>query len=445
MKKHLPVLIIAATLLLQVCMQAQDTWTKKADFGGIGRTCAVSFAIGSKGYIVTGEKYNSGTYVCNKDLWEYDPATGIWSQKADFSGVGRYAAVGFSIGSKGYVGWGLRSPFYYVNDFWEYDPAANTWSQKADLGDSGGREGGVGFSIGSKGYVGTGSNHYLINGERLKDFWEYDPAADKWTRKADFGGSARVSAVGFSIGTKGYIGTGMTESALLNDFWEYNPINDTWTQKAAYGGGVRVSAAGFSVGVKGYIGCGSDAGSTLKKDFWEYSAENDTWTKKADFGGNARNSATGFSIGTKGYIGTGWSTGDTHYKDFWEYNALCVTGDAGLISGASAVCPNQQNVVYTVPPVTNATNYIWSYSGTGATISGSGNSITISFWKHGNFRSSFGIWNRFMRQRDAFAGFPNCHWTKYLDTKSGFSRHRKMEWRWFFNRRQGLSGDRREI
>ena len=41
-----------------------------------------------------------------------------------------------------------------------------------------------------------------------KDFWEYDPATNTWTQKADFGGTTRSVAVGFSIGSKGYIGTG---------------------------------------------------------------------------------------------------------------------------------------------------------------------------------------------------------------------------------------------
>lgn len=54
MKKHLLVFIIAATWLLPGFLQAQDTWTKKTDFGGIGRTGAFGFAIVSKGYIVTG-------------------------------------------------------------------------------------------------------------------------------------------------------------------------------------------------------------------------------------------------------------------------------------------------------------------------------------------------------------------------------------------------------
>lgn len=379
MKKFLISVIIAATWLQQINLQGQDTWTKKADFGGIGRTGSVSFNVGSKGYIVTGEKYNNGAYICNKDLWEYDPATGIWSQKADFGGAGRYSAVGFSIGAKGYVGWGLISPYAYVNDFWEYDPAANTWTQKADLGSSGSREGGAGFSIGSKGYVGTGCNHKISYGARLKDFWEYDPGSDVWTRKADFGGGGRVYAIGFSIVGRGYIGTGLGASSAMDDFWEYNPLDNTWTQKAAFGGGARMSATGFSIGLKGYVGCGANEGATLKRDFWEYSVENDSWTKKADFGGSARNSATGFSIGTKGYIGTGWATGDVHFKDFWAYDADCVTGDAGLISGTSSVCPDEQGVVYSVSPISNATNYIWSYSGTGATISGTGNSISIDF------------------------------------------------------------------
>ena len=379
MTKHLLVIIIAATWLMPACMQAQGTWTKKADFGGIGRTEAVGFTIDSKGYIVTGEKYDNGFYICNRDLWEYDPSNNVWSQKADFGGVGRYSAVGFSIGLKGYVGWGLTSPFSYIGDFWEYDPVANVWSQKADLGSSGIREAATGFSIGSKGYMGTGTNHNNADGIRLKDFWEYNPAKDTWTRKADFAGVARCAAAGFTINSKGYIGTGISETTSLSDFWEYNPLNDMWTQKAAFGGGVRMSAVGFSIGLKGYIGTGFDEGSNLKSDFWEYSVENDSWMKKADFSGATRGNATGFSIGTKGYIGTGWATGDIHLKDFWEYDASCITGAAGLISGASAVCPGQQNVVYTVSPVINATSYIWSYSGTGANISGTSNPVSISF------------------------------------------------------------------
>ena len=65
---------------------------------------------------------------------------------------------------------------------------------------------------------------------RLNDFWEYNPSTNTWTKKADFGGVGRVAAVGFSIGSKGYLGTGQTNDYLaelseetLKVFWEYNP------------------------------------------------------------------------------------------------------------------------------------------------------------------------------------------------------------------------------
>jgi N-acetylneuraminic acid mutarotase len=97
--------------------------------------------------------------------------------------------------------------------------AQNTWLQKTNFGGAG-RESAVGFSIGSKGYIGTGRD---TNGIFLNDFWEYDPVTDSWTQKADMGGSLRQCAVGFSIGAKGYIGTGYTITGYLNDFWNMIP------------------------------------------------------------------------------------------------------------------------------------------------------------------------------------------------------------------------------
>ncbi len=93
--------------------------------------------------------------------------------------------------------------------------------------------------------------------------------------------------------------------ALQKDFWEYDPAANTWTQKADFGGTARYSAVGFSIGSKGYIGTGDDGWSSIAKDFWEYDPAANTWTQKADFGGTARDCAVGFSIGSKGYIGTG--------------------------------------------------------------------------------------------------------------------------------------------
>ena len=52
---------------------------------------------------------------------------------------------------------------------------------------------------------------------------------------------------------------------------------------------------------------------------------------------------------------------------------------AGAITGTATVCQGASSVVYSVPAINNATSYTWAYSGTGATINGSTNSITINF------------------------------------------------------------------
>ena len=52
---------------------------------------------------------------------------------------------------------------------------------------------------------------------------------------------------------------------------------------------------------------------------------------------------------------------------------------AGTITGTATVCQSQSGVAYSVPAITNATSYLWAYSGTGATITGTTNSVTVSF------------------------------------------------------------------
>jgi N-acetylneuraminic acid mutarotase len=213
-----------------------------------------------------------------------------------------------------------------------YSQTSNTWIQKADFGGSE-RAYAVGFSINGKGYIGTGQAP-----NAAKDFWEYDPDNDTWTQKADFGGVPRNSAVGLSIGNKGYIGTGLTQHGVtLKDFWEYNPDNNTWKRKADFGGGARLGAIGFGIGSKGYIGSGSGA----FKDFWEYDPVADKWTQKADFGGGPREYASAFSINGMGYAGIGDSA-RVRLSDFWEYNPTTDTwtqkasyGGGGRTSAAS--------------------------------------------------------------------------------------------------------------
>ncbi|NTW33823.1 MAG: LamG domain-containing protein [Bacteroidetes bacterium] len=70
------------------------------------------------------------------------------------------------------------------------------------------------------------------------------------------------------------------------------------------------------------------------------------------------------------YYGSGWQS----------VSCLCTSpAAAGTISGTSDVCPGQNAVLYSVPAISGATNYIWSYSGTGVAIIGSTDAVIIYF------------------------------------------------------------------
>ena len=57
-----------------------------------------------------------------------------------------------------------------------------------------------------------------------------------------------------------------------------------------------------------------------------------------------------------------------------------VVAAAGVITGASIICQNQTGVSYTVPPITNATGYVWSLPLGSTIISGDNtNSITVNY------------------------------------------------------------------
>jgi hypothetical protein len=338
MKKFLPIILLLIACCLTGRLSAQpNTWTQKTSFTN-GRKGAAGFSIGAKGYMGTGNL--SGTN--QNDFWEFDPATNVWTQKANFAGSARILAVGFSIGAKGYMGTGAGSGTY--NDFYEYDPVANAWTQKAGFGGSS-RAQAVGFSIGSKGYVGTGS----LGTTNYSDFWQYNPVTDTWTQKTSFPGSARWGAFGFSMRGKGYIGSGSDNGAFYpNDFYEYDTSANTWTQKATFSGNPRIWSASFSIGPYGYVGTGTTY-IGLSTDFWQYDPTANAWTQKAAYGGSARDEAVGFSAASKGYISAGWA--GNYNSQLWEYNPELLL--AGTVSGS----PFCGGTSVTVPFTTNITTY----------------------------------------------------------------------------------------
>lgn len=246
-----------------------------------------------------------------------------WIQQADFGGIARHRTTMLTLGNKIYAGLGHYNGAgtnVLFEDWWEFDPATNAWTQKADY------LGGIcyhaaGFAINGIGYVGTGRISETGN-TLVKDFFKYSPETNTWTQLTDFPGTGRRGAVGFAIGEYGYMGTGTSS----NDMYRYDPTNGTWMQIASVPGGNRESGVGFELNGFGYLGTGfSYTIGWSSTDFYKYNPANNQWTPIADVGIHPVNGAiprmeaSAFSVNGRGYVLTGdnISSGD-NYKDMWE-------------------------------------------------------------------------------------------------------------------------------
>ncbi|MBA3828465.1 MAG: T9SS type A sorting domain-containing protein [Taibaiella sp.] len=261
-----------------------DTWLRIGNTPGIvdARENGIAFAIGGKGYIALG---NDSTHF-KKDLWQYDPTSRTWAQKADFPGGIRSYASCFVIGNKAYVGGGLdtqsidphRVP---KNDFWEYDPATDVWTKKRNLPyDSSYLLLPFSFSIGSKGYISGGEIDSIVHAGifdiKFPRFtYSYDPAADNWSRVADFPVLGRLGGISFVINNKAYCGMGeLLGDTDFHDFFVYDPVTDVWTALPPSPMPARsYLISGTLSNGKTYLGTGinTSTGGMYYQDWWEFS------------------------------------------------------------------------------------------------------------------------------------------------------------------------------
>ena len=258
-------------------------------------------------------------------------ATPPWTAKANIP-TAISESVAFTIGTKAYVGTGRTDAVTLTSVFYEYNPATDTWTAKANFG-GGARHAAVGFAIGSKGYICSGG---FGNNTDPAELWEYDPSSGlngTWTQKANLSctsscgsggaitGYLRNHAFGFATTTKGYVGYGVN-SSYYTDFWEYDPTSNTWTSKSSLTGVTGLNgSSAFCIGSFGYVVAGTNASNAKQKWFWKFNPNTNIWTQLSNFGGSERLQAAGFSVGTKGYVGTGHTDVNGLVNDFWEYSS----------------------------------------------------------------------------------------------------------------------------
>ncbi|HPR27441.1 hypothetical protein, partial [Lentimicrobium sp.] len=71
-------------------------------------------------------------------------------------------------------------------------------------------------------------------------------------------------------------------------------------------------------------------------------------------------------------------TGCSNFCTF-TITVLDIPAAAGLIDGPATVTEGDMGVAYNVGVIANAASYVWAYSGTGVTINGTGNMVTLDF------------------------------------------------------------------
>lgn len=305
MNKFLPYSFIAILAMCPALLNGQAV--QKKSFTG-GRDAGVCFAIGNKLY--------SGGGVGYKDFMEYDPATDTWTSKGNLPGVKYQRAFGvsFTINGKGYAGMGADSANAKIMfDLWEYDAATNQWTQKADFPGQA-PDGCAWFVLNNKAYVVGGTDNQLI----YSTVHEYDPVTNTWRKLNGNYPSSLIFGSGFSIGNYGYVTCGAS-TGEIRDTYRFDPSDESWTTVAEFPGTARQTAVSFTIGQMAWVGGGQSGYTNAYKDFYRYNAANDTWALAGDIGTQGRAWGVAATVNGKAYIGTGWDFGASFFNDWWEF------------------------------------------------------------------------------------------------------------------------------
>jgi N-acetylneuraminic acid mutarotase len=298
-------------------------WTKVTPFKGRPRGAAISFTIGNKVYVGLG--YDGDEYL--SDFYVFDIDKGYWESKKAFPGTLRERAVAFSVDGKGYVGLGYNRDLKTeeLKDFWQYDPATDTWKEIISFGGTA-RYNAIGFSIGSKGYVGTGFDGNEYNG----DFWQFDPVDSAWTEVNSYPGEKIEAGLAFVVDNKAYICTGRNNLQYNNDFWEFDPTGSeiVWTKRSPDDSESdydefklavrRHDAVAFTMDNKAYIVGGISSSGAADKTVYEFNATTLNWAKKTSYEGAARSKAVAYVLNGRAFVGTGQNAG-SYFDDVWEF------------------------------------------------------------------------------------------------------------------------------
>jgi len=275
-----------------------DEWRQLTDFNNpFSVFHAFSFTIDGALYI----------YENRNKFGKYNFKTKDWTPLAPFERTINGNTRTFVIGKKAYVGTGdikIDNKWITTDSLWEYDSEKNSWSAKANF--SGGiRRSGISFSIGQKGYMGFGEDTKGF----FYDLYEYDPTIGEkgeWELvSSEYKGEKNKLPVYFSLEDKGCVG--LVFQGSKSDCWCYQP-GSGWVEYAPLPANTSnfQTHKFFSIGKRGFVVL-----PDITENFWEFDSELESedgkkgkWIKRMDFPGIFERRGPGFKGDQKGYVGT---------------------------------------------------------------------------------------------------------------------------------------------
>jgi RNA polymerase sigma factor (sigma-70 family) len=259
--------------------QAGDTWTKKADMP-TARTQFATAVVNGKIYAIGGIKIVNGNFVPLSTVEEYDPIEDKWTIKKNMPtprminySVSVVDGIIYAIGGADEIGTTVEA----------YDPIKDKWTVKTNMPTPRMNfctevVNGLIYAIGG---VGAGGANF---GKTLSAVEEYDPVKDTWTKKSDMP-TPRDCFSAKVFDNKIYILGGENSGGdnfgpAIPEVLEYDPIADRWTKKSNMPT-PRIGSGAVLVDNKIYT-IGGFNGGQMFTIVEIYDPASDTWTKGVD-------------------------------------------------------------------------------------------------------------------------------------------------------------------
>lgn len=268
---------------------------------------AGAFTANGRAYVVV---TSTGSFGGKTRLYEYNPASYIWQQRADPP-----LAPGYELWPASFVINGKAYLLARYGEFWEYDVASDRWKRLAGAPTCTSSWPFRGFALNGKGYVVAPRG-----GCTSAECWEYDPATNEWQAKP--GGPSSSYVVGaYETGSRAFVLVRANTSAALR-LLEYVAATNTWLEKA--------EPDDMGDGVLGFWANGQLVLTNGSRTY-RYDPNQDRWlTQNSGLGGSLFGaSGVSFGVGNQGFlfyrhqqaiVAQGRSF--TNNLHFWEFDPL---------------------------------------------------------------------------------------------------------------------------